>query len=356
MARLILEDGKCFEGKAFGAAGKVLGEVVSHNAMNGYQQVMTDPAAAGLIVCMTYPLIGNYGVNREDAESSRFFVKGLIVSEFCEIPSNFRCEYSYDEYMRKNDIVGISDIDTRSLIRYLRDRGPLKGAIVSNGEQASSVIDELKNVIYPKGISDVTAGREYCACAGERPDVLIIDLGIRLSLLRSLEAAGVKTVLIPGNFSPDRVHELNPHAVIMAGGPGDPADVPHSVIKNTEKLIGNYPLLGISLGMQVIARALGLKTTRLKAEHRGDSYPVKDLERGRVYITSQNRGFTIDKKSLSSDITVTHLNMHDNSIEGMKHKRHPVRGIEFWPYYMEKEGAFSPDLPVFLKAQRGGNN
>lgn len=350
-AKVILEDGKCFEGEAFGATGKVFGEVVSHNAMIGCQQVITDPAGAGLIVCMTYPLIGNYGVNREDVESSHFYLKGLIVTEFCKTPSNFRCEENLNDYMTKHGIVGISNVDTRSLSSYIRDREPLKGAVVSNDEPVSSILKHLKSGDYRKGVNEVTVDREYHSRAGEIADVVIIDLGVRLSLLRALHENGLKTVLIPGSSTWERIDELNPKAIIVAGGPGDPCDVPESIINNVKKLVGRYPLLGISLGMQVIIRGMGGATSRLKTGHRGDNYPVKDIENGRVHITSQNRGFTVDKKYLPHEIVVTHFNANDASIEGIRHRTEPVWGIEFWPYYLKRERAFSPNFPEpFLKA------
>jgi carbamoyl-phosphate synthase small subunit len=346
-ARVILEDGKSFEGISFGKRGYVVGEIAAHNTMTGFQQLITEPANAGLILSLSFPLIGNVGTNREDVESSRSCLKGLIVREHCLLPSNFRCEKNFDTYLKEEGVVGISGIDTRALNRHIHRSGPLKGAILTGDHPVEEVVSQLRNMDDREGrhsSAGVGVGEEYLSRIRDivpPVDLVVIDLGLRLSLLRALKAEGFRTVVVPGETSPETVIGLRPRTVIVAGGPGDPADVAASIVEGVSALIGAVPLLGISLGAQVLALAMGAATVRLWPEHRGEGYPIREVATGRIYITSQNRGYTIDRDSLPPTATITHFNLHDGVVEGFRHVSAPAWGFEFWPYYSHTKRAFA---------------
>lgn len=362
-ARVILEDGKSFEGIPFGKRGCAVGEVVAHNTMSGFQQLITEPANAGLILSLSFPLIGNVGTNREDVESSRSYSRGLIVREHCRAPSNFRCEKKFDTYLKEEGVVGISGIDTRALNRHIRRFGPLKGAILTDDRPVESVVSQLKSKDSREGYHSWAgdgAGGEYGFGVQDdsgSADLVVIDLGIRLSLLRALGAEGFRMVVVPGETPPEKVIGLQPRTVIVAGGPGDPADVAAPVVEGLSALVGAVPLLGISLGMQMLALAMGARTIRLWPGHRGEGYPVREKATGRIYNTSQNRGYTIDGDSLPSVATITHYNLHDGAIEGIRHVSAPVWGFEFWPYYSYTERIFTPLFPgAFREALTAGGS
>lgn len=354
-ARLILEDGTCFVGKSFGAKGEVSGEVVSQTAMVGYQQILTDPSNAGLIICMTYPLIGNYGVNREDYESPRPFLRGLLVREVCSHPNNWRREETLEEFMEKHGVVGICELDTRSITRYLRHKGPLKGVIMtgnSTGSKKISASTAAGRELCP--VDEVTTGSSWSLDSGG-PGLIVLDLGVKRSLVQALHRRGFRVHVIPARTPAAKIMALKPDGVLIAGGPGSPEEVPADIIQTAADLFGRVPLLGISLGLQVLAMAMGANTVRLNTGHRGDNYPVRDLESGRIYITSQNHGYVVEESSLAPEWVAVYANLHDGTVEGIRHGSYPVWAVQFSPCYSESDNKFQPVMMEdFLEAVKGG--
>ncbi|MGL4571516.1 MAG: glutamine-hydrolyzing carbamoyl-phosphate synthase small subunit [Clostridium sp.] len=326
-AKLILENGIIFEGKSFGYAGESVGEVVFTTGMTGYQEVLTDPSYHGQIVTMTYPLIGNYGINFDDMESSKPQVKGFIVREKCNIPNNFRCEMNLDDYLKQNKVVGIEGIDTRALTKILRNNGTMKGVITLDHSELSEVKKELDAFSNKDAVKTVTTNKAY-QIDGDGKHVAIIDYGIKNNILRCFKKRGCKITVFPSNVLAEEVLKVNPDLVFLSNGPGDPQDLERE-IENIKKIIGKKPVVGICLGHQLLALSLGGNTTKLKFGHRGCNHPVKDLETGRVHITSQNHGYVVDE--IPEDVEVTHLNINDGTVEGLKHKTMPVYSVQFHP-------------------------
>lgn len=332
-AVLALEDGTYIEGKAFGAEGQREGEVVFNTSMTGYQEIMTDPSYAGQIVVMTYPLIGNYGFNREDAESTGPKIRGLIIKELCTAPSSWRSEGSLEEYMKEYDIIGIQGVDTRAVTRKIREKGTLKG-IISTGEQnpetlvkKAKEIDEISDMDL---VREVTCLRPYFY-GGSGLNLAVIDMGVKESILRSLAGLGLRVTVFPAHTSPKEILSLEPEGILISNGPGDPKKA-HYAVETTKELIKcRIPIMGICLGHQILALAVGGDTYKLKFGHRGGNHPVKDVETGRVYITSQNHGFAVREDSLPDSVYVSHINLNDGTIEGMCHKELPVMSVQYHP-------------------------
>lgn len=326
-ANLILENGMVFEGRAFGYIEETVGEVVFNTGMTGYQEVFTDPSYYGQIVTMTYPLIGNYGLNLQDGESSCPKVKGIIVSEVCEYPSNFRCEISLQDYLKNNKIMGIERIDTRALTKVLRTNGTMKGIITLEELSEGYIKDKLTLFSNKESVKRVTTEEKY-TIEGTGKHVAIMDFGIKNNIIASFKKRGCKLTVFPANATYRDILNVHPDSIFLSNGPGDPRDLTE-VIENIKELIGKKPIVGICMGHQLLALALGGETAKLKFGHRGCNHPVKNLEENRVYITSQNHGYYVSEPP--KDMVVTHISMNDGTVEGMRHKTLPIYSIQFHP-------------------------
>ena len=326
-AKLILENGVVFEGKAFGYLKECVGEVVFNTGMTGYQEVLTDPSYYGQIVTMTYPLIGNYGINLEDLESKEPKVRGFIVREKCQYPNNFRCELELETYLAQNKVLGLDGIDTRALTKILRNNGTMKGIIVLDNSNLEDVKDKLEAFSNRDAVSIVSTNEKY-EISGEGKKVAIIDFGIKQNIIRNFVKRGCNVTVFPYDFKAEEVLEINPDLVFLSNGPGDPEDMGEAV-NEIKKIVGKKPIVGICLGHQLLALTLGGETKKLKFGHRGCNHPVKDLINNRVHITSQNHGYYVD--NLPENMEITHVSMNDGTVEGMKHKELPIFSVQFHP-------------------------
>jgi len=326
-AKLILENGMVFGGRAFGYLQEAVGEVVFTTGMTGYQEILTDPSYHGQIVSMTYPLIGNYGLNLEDIESCKPSVKGFIVREACDYPNNFRCEFRLEDYLRNNKIMAIEQVDTRALTKVLRTHGTMKGIITTEEVSEDYIKEKLQGYSNKTAVMDVTAGSKY-TIPGKGMHIGIIDFGIKSNILRSFAQRGCALTVFPASTGYKEVLKANPDMIFLSNGPGDPCDLPE-IIDNLRNLIGRKPITGICLGHQLLALALGGRTAKLKFGHRGCNHPVKDIEENKVYITSQNHGYYVEE--LPADTTATHISMNDGTIEGMRHNELPIYSVQFHP-------------------------
>ncbi|NLK96017.1 MAG: glutamine-hydrolyzing carbamoyl-phosphate synthase small subunit [Clostridiales bacterium] len=326
-AKLILENGMEFEGKAFGHLKDSVGEVVFTTGMTGYQEVLTDPSYYGQIVTMTYPLIGNYGINLEDMESNSPKVRGFIVREKCNMPNNFRCELELETFLKAHKIVGLEGIDTRALTKVLRNNGTMKGIIALEELDQETIKEKLDGFSNRDAVKEVTTKKVY-TIEGKGKHVAVIDFGVKNNILRCFKKRGCKLTVFPASVSAEEILAIDPDLVFLSNGPGDPEDLPEA-IENIRKLIGKKPITGICLGHQLLALALGGETKKLKFGHRGCNHPVKDLETNKVTITSQNHGYVVEK--LPEDMIITHTNINDVTVEGMKHKSLPIFSVQFHP-------------------------
>ena len=346
-AILLLEDGTVFKGSSFGAKGLKCGEVVFNTSMAGYQEILTDPSYNEQIITMTYPLIGNYGTNKDDWESRKIFAAGFIVKENCDYPSNWRSGESLSDYLKANNIVGLEGIDTRALVKHIREEGAMRGVISSTEFDLANLKKELdkypglvgrdivKNVTakkpydWNKGVIDVLTGRQ---CKPEKKyKVVAFDFGVKQNILRLLRSHGCDVHVVPAATPAKAVLERKPDGVFLSNGPGDPAPVDYA-IETVRQLLGKVPIFGICLGHQILALALGAKTYKLKFGHRGANHPVKNLKTQKIEITSQNHGFCVDMDSLSKqDVELTHLNLNDNTNEGFRCKDKPAFCVQYHP-------------------------
>ncbi|MHA6530263.1 glutamine-hydrolyzing carbamoyl-phosphate synthase small subunit [Paenibacillus sp. BAC0078] len=332
-ARLLLQDGTLFTGTAFGAEGEKTGEVVFNTGITGYQEVLSDPSYCGQIVTMTYPLIGNYGITRDDFESVRPFVHGFVVRRHEAVPSNWRAEYSVDDLLKEYGIPGISEIDTRMLTRIIRHYGTMKAILTTSNKRVEELmemmgdtsIEELRNQVAR------TSTTTTYSSPGTKERIVLVDYGAKTGILRELNNRGCDVVVVPHDVTADEIRRLNPDGIQLSNGPGDPKDVPYAV-KTISELLGEYPIFGICLGHQLFALACGADTEKLKFGHRGGNHPVKELESGRCFITSQNHGYTVNEDSVkSTELEVTHINNNDKTIEGLKHTRYPAFSVQYHP-------------------------
>ena len=346
VAKLALEDGTVFTGRAFGARGTSEGEVVFNTSMMGYQEILTDPSYKGQMVTMTYPLIGNYGINRVDMESRKPHVAGFIIKELSPISSNYRSDLTLQEYLAENNIIGIEGIDTRALTRRLRMRGSMRGVL------STDMLDDVKLVTRARGAAEmlgadwVQAVKPEQAYAwdkdqgdwklgdvnrGDGLHVVAMDCGAKQNILRHLRERGLKITVLPPDVTAAQIMALRPDGLFVSNGPGDPAVLDYAV-KPIKDVIDKLPIFGICLGHQLLARALGAETFKLKFGHRGGNQPVKNLDTGRVEITSQNHGFAVDGKSLEAvGGVITHINLNDKTVEGFRHTTLPIFSVQYHP-------------------------
>jgi carbamoyl-phosphate synthase small subunit len=367
-AILALEDGRIFRGRAWGATGQRTGEIVFNTALTGYQEILTDPSYAGQIVTMTYPLIGNYGVNAEDVESRRPFAQGMVVREYSEIVSNWRAGLSLDEYLKRHGIVALSEIDTRALVRHVREKGAMRACLSSIELDPERLIETARNAPEMLGrnlVDEVTCGDRYewsseieqqatrdlrHLKSGESASldavsavrhlkavdantfhVVAYDFGIKYYILRYLSTLGCRVTVVPARTSADDVLALAPDGIFLSNGPGDPAAL-SGIVSEVKRLVGAAPIFGICLGHQLLGLAFGGRSYKLKFGHRGGNQPVKNMRTGRVEITSHNHGFAIDPESLaSSEIDLTHFNLNDGTLEGLRHRSLPVFSVQYHP-------------------------
>ena len=363
-AILALEDGRTFTGESFAASGAALGEMVFNTSMTGYQEVLTDPSYKGQIVAMTYPQIGNYGVNATDAESAAPHVRGFVIEELSEIASNWRAQMSLDDYLKKWNIPGIQGIDTRALTRHLRERGAMRACLTTDNISLNDAVKrarEGEGIVGQDFVREVTASQPYdwdpddkesriwTIVEGDKStievnengeafeklppakfQIVAYDFGIKHNILRNLRQHGFKVRVVPATTSVDEVLAMNPDGIFLSNGPGDPAALTY-VHETVRGLIGKKPIFGICLGHQILGYAFGGKTFKLKFGHHGGNQPVKDLLTGKVAITAQNHGFAVDPDSLPAQIEVTHINLNDNTVEGMRHREVPVFSVQYHP-------------------------
>ena len=339
--KLVLEDGSCFYGQMI--AGEFsTGEVVFNTGMTGYQEILTDPSYCGQIVTMTYPLIGNYGVNSSFDQSRKPFVKGYIVSELCNKPSNWQSEDSLISYLEKNRISCLYDVDTRAIAKRIRSAGTMRGWIVPEDTDQLALQQLMEIPLDNQQVKEVTT-----ECVYKMPNtgykVVVMDFGIKQNILDSLHKTGCECIVVPAQTDAAAILSYEPDGIFLSNGPGDPQDAQYA-IETIKNLITQKPIFGICLGHQLLALAMGAQTYKLKFGHRGSNHPVKDLESGRVYITSQNNGYAVDEASISNlDITVTHRAVNDGTIEGIKHNSLPVFSVQYHP-----EAAPGPDDSAYL--------
>jgi len=353
-AILALEDGRTFHGSAFGHSGTTAGEICFNTSMTGYQEIITDPSYRGQIVTMTYPLQGNYGVNPEDAESSSPHVRGFVIGELCEIPSNWRSQQSLAEYFTEHQIIGIEDIDTRALTKHLRSQGAMRAVITTELSEIEAIqaAKDSPSMVGMDYVEEVSTKEDYVWDGESRlwtipsvttkqetnyielPDpqyrILAYDFGIKYNILRSLRQSGFEVEVVNSRTSASEVLAKNPDGVFLSNGPGDPAALSY-IHDEVKQLIGKKPLFGICLGHQILTHCFGGKTYKMKFGHRGGNHPVKDLRTGLVAITAQNHGFATDDASLPSHAEVTHINLNDQTVEGVRSTQDPVFSVQHHP-------------------------
>lgn len=327
-AQLILENGARFSGTLFGACKDVVGEVVFTTGMTGYQETITDPSFAGQIVTMTFPLIGNYGINLEDMEASKANLKALVVREKCDYPSNFRNEMNLDDFLKQQNVVGLEGIDTRALTRMIRDHGVMKGVIALGEISDSEAQHRISLLDNSTVIMQTTTTTQYTLNDAGRMHVAFIDMGAKDGILRDLQKRDCKITVFPADVKAETVDAVNPDMVFISNGPGDPLDAPGTV-ETVKELAKRHRVCGICMGHQIIGLALGCKTDKLKFGHHGGNHPVKDLETGTVYVTSQNHNYIVS--DLPADVEESFINVNDNTCEGIKHKTLPIQSVQFHP-------------------------
>lgn len=339
-----------FEGKAFGYLKETIGEVVFNTGMTGYQEILTDPSYCGQMVVMTYPLIGNYGINLEDMESNKPHVRALIVREKSDYPNNFRCELTLDGYLKSQKIIGLEGIDTRKLTKVLRDNGTMRAIIAVRELTPSQVKLKIDSFDNSKAVAEVTTPERY-EIPGNGPHIAVIDCGIKSNILRSFEAKGCRLTVFPATAPADEILSVNPDGVFISNGPADPKDVPETVM-TVKNLVGKKPITAICLGHQLLCLALGGNTSKLKFGHHGCNHPVKDFISNRVYITSQNHNYYVE--TLPEGAVVTHTNMNDQTVEGMYFKDLDIYSVQFHPEACPGPTDTAHIFDEFITVMQGG--
>lgn len=349
-AKLALANGSVFAGFGFGAEGEIHGEVVFNTSMTGYQEILTDPSYNGQIVTMTYPLIGNYGINTDDVESRGLFLRGFVIRELCDEPSNYRSSESLDSYLKRHNVIGLQGIDTRSLVRQIRIHGAMPGILSTTDLDDASLVQKAQdgpslvgldlagevmpdeNVSWDAPLTSLGRPVAFGADAGTETGlhIVAIDYGMKWNIPRYLKDTGCRVTIVSGKASADEILALNPDGVFLSNGPGDPEPLTYA-ISTIQALLGKKPLFGICLGLQLLGLACGGKTYKLRFGHRGANQPVLNKVRGTVEITSQNHGFALDEASLPDDVEVTHINLNDNTVEGIRHRQYPAFGVQYHP-------------------------
>ncbi|MBD3295748.1 MAG: glutamine-hydrolyzing carbamoyl-phosphate synthase small subunit [Candidatus Omnitrophica bacterium] len=346
-AALVFEDGRVFRGRAFGAVKEeACGEVVFNTSLSGYQEILTDPSYKGQIVTMTYPLIGNYGVNDEDLESSGPRAESFIIRELNEIPSNYRSQMSFQGYLEKNGIMGITDVDTRAVTKHIREKGALKAIISTTGKDTDGIASRAASLPGTGGqdlVKEVSPGEVTSWNDNGDIRVAVLDCGVKYSILRHLERRGCAVTCFPANVSARELMKIDPHGILLSNGPGDPQGAPY-VAETIRDLLGKVPVFGICLGHQMLGLALGGNTYKLKFGHHGANHPVMDVRTGKVAITAQNHNFCVDHDSLQDKgVEITHLNLNDQTVEGMQSEKMKFFSVQFHP-----EAGPGPNDAVYL--------
>lgn len=343
---LVLEDGSYYEGYGFGSDEYQIGELVFNTSMTGYQEILTDNSYCGQIVMMTYPLIGNYGINRDDNESVRPYVFGFVVKDCCEEPSNFRVEETLDEYLRNVHIPGIYGVDTRAITRKIRSIGTLKASFCNTVEEIPSLVETLKAADFLHDQVARVSTKNVYPIPGRGKKVVVMDFGIKLSILRELAAREMDLIVVPYDTDASTILNYHPDGVFLSNGPGDPSDLT-GVIETIRQLIGKVPMFGICLGHQLISLACGAKTYKLKFGHRGGNHPVMNLDTNKIEITSQNHSYAVDPKSVEgTGLEITHINLLDNTVEGVRCRKDLVFSVQYHP-----ESAPGPQDSSYLFGQ-----
>lgn len=340
---LVLEDGTIFKGYRFGSEKETQGEIVFNTAMTGYQETLSDPSYTGQIITFTYPLIGNYGINRDDYETLNPSLKGMVVREACELPSNFRNMASLDETLKNYDIPGIDGVDTRKLTRIIRQHGVLKAAFVNEEADVEATIESLKTAEFPTDeVAQVSTKTAYVS-TGNDLRVVLIDFGKKENIVRELNLRGCDVTVMPWNTTAEEILRLRPDGVMLSNGPGNP-EVVQEGIQMINGILGKIPFFGICLGHQLFALACGASTFKMKFGHRGANHPVKNLATGKIEITSQNHGYSVDPETVKdTDLVITHVALNDGTVEGLRHKELPAFSVQYHP-----EASPGPHDPNYL--------
>lgn len=349
-AILALEDGTIYEGTSFGFPGEKTGELVFNTSMTGYQEILTDPSYRGQIVIMTYPLIGNYGINAADRESQNPRVEGFVIKENSARFSNWRADRSLSDYLIEHRIMGVEGMDTRALTKHIREKGAMKAILSTEDLDRDRLVEKARSspgLIGRDLVKEVTCEKPYPWTEGNdsqfltqhisrtifpsQPRVVVLDFGVKYNILRSLRDWGCEVTVLPASSSAESVLSFNPDGILLSNGPGDPEGVPYA-IETVRQLIGKKPIFGICLGHQLLGLALGGKTFKLKFGHRGANQPVRDMKTGKVFITSQNHGFAVDPNTLDPDkVELTQINLNDRTLEGMRHRKLPIFSVQYHP-------------------------
>ncbi|RYG74103.1 carbamoyl phosphate synthase small subunit [Lentibacillus lipolyticus] len=329
--QLVLEDGTIFSGEGFGADTETSGEIVFHTGMTGYQEMLSDPSYCGQIIIQTYPLAGNYGINRDDFEAVTPFVRGFIAKECCRFPSNARSEETLHDYLQTNNIPGIAGIDTRKLTKHVRTYGTMRAVIIDASKNPEQALETLRNTSPQTGLVQQTSALKPYVVPGAGMRIVLVDFGMKHGIMRELLKRECHVTVVPYNYSAESILRLKPDGILLSNGPGNPKDIPDSM-EMVRSLLGSYPVFGIGLGHQLLALACGANTEKMLFGHRGPSHPVKDLEKSKIVMTSQNHGYIVSHQSLrGTELELTQVSVHDSSVEGIRHAVYPAFSVQYQP-------------------------